>query len=121
MHTMTPTPLDASAVRQLDVRKPDHHWAGYCWAAGAVAAATILFSLLNREFNLSQNVDLLYLPIVLLCAYRFGMGPAALAAGASVLCWDFFFITPLYSLHIGSTRDVLMLIVFLVVSAITGN
>ena len=106
---------------RVDWVKAESPWAGYCWAVGSVVATTAIFLLFNRQVDLSHYVDLLYLPIVLACAHRFGLGPASSAAIACVLCWDFFFIKPLYSLHVGSPRDLIVLAVFLCVSTVTAR
>ena len=110
-----------SHMRQEDSSNVEPLWLGYCWAVGSVVIATTLFLLVNRQLDLSRYVDLLYLPIVLACAHRFGLGPASSAAIVGVLCWDFFFIQPVYSFHIGSPRDVLILAVFLCVSTVTAR
>lgn len=112
---------NASKFLQNSPAKHEASWIGYCWAAGSIAVATCVFLTMDRELDISHDVDLLYLPIVLGCANRFGMGPACLAATASVLCWDFFFLKPLYSFHVASARDSLMLLVFLIVTVLTGR
>jgi K+-sensing histidine kinase KdpD len=52
---------------------------GYLWSAAAVAAATTVFSLGGSYLD-KTRASLLYLPIVIICAWLFGFGPAVLGA-----------------------------------------
>ncbi len=103
------------------LRSPAAEMPAYTAATGLVLGATGLFLLAGRDWNLSHDVDLLYLPIVALCANRYGARPAIAAAVLSVALWDYFFIEPLFSMHIGSAHDVVLLAMFLVVSLFTAN
>lgn len=100
---------------------PSNSWQGYAWATMMVAASTLVLLILNRALLLSHDVDLLYLPLVLICAGRFGLGAATYTAITSVICWDFFFVKPLYSFNIGSPHDILVTTIFVMVSTITGT
>ena len=93
----------------------------YAISAGLVIVATVLFLVAGTDWDISHDVDLLYLPIVVFCANRYGMRPAILSAVTAVALWDYFFIKPLYSMHIGSAHDVVLLAVFLIVSLVTSN
>lgn len=59
--------------------KRDAAWVGYVWAAGGVALATGLFWLARGVLD-KGHASLLYLPVVLACATRYGFGPAMLGA-----------------------------------------
>ncbi len=67
------------------------------------------------------QVSLLYLPVVIACAIRYGFGPAVLGAVLSFLCWDFFFIPPTGVLTVADRRDWLSLIIFLVAALTTSR
>ncbi len=67
------------------------------------------------------QASLLYLPVVLACAVRFGFGPAVMGAGLSFLCWNFFFLPPFYTLVVADPRDWLSLLVFLVAAVTTAQ
>ena len=53
-------------------------------------AATGCFWLVRASLDKGQ-ASLLYLPVVIACAIRFGFGAAVMGALLSFLCWDFFF------------------------------
>jgi two-component system sensor histidine kinase KdpD len=91
---------------------------GYGWAAGGVAAATVLFWLARGHLD-KGNASLLYLPVVLACAIRYGQGPAALGAIGSFLCWNYFFLPPYGSWIVRDPKDWLALLVFLVTALVT--
>lgn len=100
-----------------DVSSP---WAGYGWAVGGVLSATVLFWL-TRGYLDKAHASLLYLPVVVACATRFGFGPAVLGAAGSFVCWNFFFLPPFGTWAIEDPKDWLALIVFLVVALATAR
>ncbi len=94
--------------------------AGYGWAAAGVALATAGFWLARPYLDKGQ-ASLLYLPVVIACAIRFGFGPAVLGAILSFGCWDFFFLPPAYTLTIADPKDWLSLFVFLLAAVTTAR
>ncbi|BDI33888.1 hypothetical protein CCAX7_59390 [Capsulimonas corticalis] len=92
----------------------------YLWPVLSVAAATGCFSLLRPYVDKGQ-ASLLYLPIVLACAVRFGFGPAILGALLSFLCWDLFFLPPFYTLAVDDPKDWLSLAIFLLAAVVTAR
>ena len=76
---------------------------GCAWAAAGVGTATALL-FLARPYMDKGHASLLYLPVVLACAVRFGFGPAMLGAFLSFFCWDFFFLPPFYTFVIALPR-----------------
>jgi len=68
-----------------------------------------------------QTVALLFLlTIALLPLFNFGPGPILLAAFLSAATWDYFFIPPQFTLHIGRIEDVVMLIMYFLLALVTG-
>ena len=87
---------------------------------------TGLFSLIFLPFRTVGGQDhtilsLLYLLPVVLSSLLWGLGPGALAAVASFLALNYFFIPPFYTLLVHRTQDLLVLIVFLGVSITVGQ
>jgi len=72
------------------------------------------------EFIGYQVVSFVLLFLVSLLAIFFGTGPILLAATLSAIIWDFFFIPPAFTLHIGQTVDVMMLIMFFIIALLNG-
>ncbi len=94
--------------------------AGYGWAAGGVGAATGCFWLVRGYLDKGQ-ASLLYLPVVIACAIRFGFGPAVAGALLSFLCWNFFFLPPFRTFAVADPKDWLSLLVFLIAAVSTAQ
>ncbi len=93
---------------------------GYGWAAGGVAGATVLFWG-ARGYLDKGHASLLYLPVVIACATRFGFGPAVLGAVGSFFCWNYFFLPPYHTWQVENPKDWLALLVFLLVALVTAR
>ncbi len=68
-----------------------------------IALATAVGLLAGRHFA-EPDVVMLYLLVVGIAATRFGRGPALLASSLSVLAFDFFFVTPSFTLAVADER-----------------
>lgn len=53
-------------------------------------------------------------------AMLFDIFPVLLSALLSALIWDFFFIPPHFTLHIGSTEDMIMLLMYFVIASVNA-
>ncbi|MGE0289621.1 MAG: two-component system sensor histidine kinase KdpD [Acetobacteraceae bacterium] len=83
---------------------------------GIGLAATPLIGLLELT-----NIVLLFLLGVVFVGYRFGRGPAVLAAILSVAVFDVFFVPPRFSLSISDVEYLLTFSVMLIVGLVTGQ
>jgi two-component system sensor histidine kinase KdpD len=70
---------------------------------------------------LGQSIPLFFLIPVLLASAIGGRGAGVIVSCVALVVWDWFFITPLYTITIASARDVLALAVFLVVALLVGQ
>ena len=70
---------------------------------------------------LGQSIPLLFLIPVVLAAVVGGRSAGAIVSFTAIVVWDWFFIPPLYTVTIGSARDVLALLVFLGVALLVGQ
>ena len=90
----------------------------------AAAAAIVLFVAAAcypfTDFLGYQTVSLILLLTVVLLPLRLGVGPVILAAFLSVLTWDYFFIPPRYTFVIATKQDLLMVLTYFAVAAVTG-
>jgi two-component system sensor histidine kinase KdpD len=68
-----------------------------------------------------QTVSLILLLVVALMPLKFGVGPVLLAAGLSALLWDFFFIPPQFTFVVARGQDILMLVAYFAIAAVTGT
>jgi two-component system sensor histidine kinase KdpD len=68
-----------------------------------------------------QTVSLIFLFIIsFLPLLNFGPGPILLAAVISSFVWDYFFIPPHFTLHIGKVEDVLMFGMYFAIASVSG-
>lgn len=65
-------------------------------------------------------VALILLLTVSIIAMLFEIFPVVVAAVASALIWNFFFIPPIFTFHIGDTEDSLMFLMYFVVALINA-
>lgn len=95
-------------------------WFDYALALVATVLATALAWAVSSILPL-PNISLVFLAAVLLVAVRSSLGPALACAALSFLTYDFLFIPPTFSFSIQREEDVLTLLFFLLMAALTGN
>jgi two-component system sensor histidine kinase KdpD len=95
-------------------------WFDYALAVVATVLATALAWAVASVLPL-PNISLVFLAAVLLVAVRSSLGPALACAALSFLTYDFLFIPPNFSFSIQREEDVLTLLFFLLMAALTGN
>ena len=69
----------------------------------------------------SDTVPLIFMIAVLVVAYLFGRGPSIFAALASAACYNYFFISPLYSFIIADPINIASLFFFLFAALIVSS
>ncbi|MDB5993615.1 MAG: osmosensitive channel Signal transduction histidine kinase [Pseudomonas sp.] len=95
-------------------------WFDYALAVVATILASALAWAVASILPL-PNISLVFLAAVLLVAVRSSLGPALACAALSFLTYDFLFIPPNFSFSIQREEDVLTLLFFLLMAALTGN
>ncbi|MFJ2389488.1 DUF4118 domain-containing protein [Pseudomonas koreensis] len=95
-------------------------WFDYALALVATVLASALAWAVSSILPL-PNISLVFLAAVLLVAVRSSLGPALACAALSFLTYDFLFIPPNFSFAIQREEDVLTLLFFLLMAALTGN
>jgi two-component system sensor histidine kinase KdpD len=95
-------------------------WRDYLLAVVATLMASALAWAVSSVLDL-PNISLVFLAAVLLVAVRTSTGPALACSILSFLAYDFLFMPPNFSLTIQREEDVLTLLFFLLMSALTGN
>jgi two-component system sensor histidine kinase KdpD len=102
--------------------RPHRPWRRYLYSLALVAVATGLGALISQEIS-PANLVMIYLLAVVIAALYLGRGPAILAAIASVLAFDFFFVPPQLTFAVTDTEYLLtfagLLGVGLVISYLT--
>jgi two-component system sensor histidine kinase KdpD len=97
-------------------------WLEYVLAILVTGIFTLIFLPFRSAGGQDHTVlSLLYLLPVVLASLLWGLGPGALAALASFLALNYFFVPPYYTLLVHRTQDILILIAFLGVSIVIGQ
>ena len=95
-------------------------WARYVGAVFAVAVVTALLEVCRGRIN-SATVGLGFLLVVLFVAIRWGSGPALLASVLGMLCYNFFFLPPVYTLTIADPQNWITVTAFFITAAAVGQ
>ena len=92
----------------------------YIVALLAVAAALGIGELVQPVFGL-ENVDLIFLAAIVGVAVRYGLWPSLLATVVASLCYNFFFLPPIYTFTITDPTNVAAFVVFTLLSILVSN
>src|SRR5512137_2192490 len=95
-------------------------WRGAAIALAACAAVTLVAYPIGAELD-HANVVMAYLLAVALVAMAFGRLPAVVAAFASVLLFDFFFVEPRFSFAVADAQFLITFVVMLAVALIIAT
>jgi len=68
-----------------------------------------------------ENVDMVFLTAIVGVAVRFGLWPSLLASVASALCYNFFFLSPLYTFTITDPHNISAFVLFTLVAVIVSH
>lgn len=97
-------------------------YTSYLYAIFGVILATLINRFVFRSLN-PVNLVMVYLLVMVLVAVQYGRGPSILSALLSVAAFDYFFVSPYYSLSIDDPQCfvtvAVMLIVGLTLSTLT--
>ncbi|MBU1333111.1 MAG: sensor histidine kinase KdpD [Gammaproteobacteria bacterium] len=111
---------EVDALPAAPVRRRPLAWRDLLFASLATLVATAVAWALSQFLEL-PNISLIFLSAVLLVAVRSSLTPALVCAGLSFLAYNFLFISPTFTLSVQRQEDVLTLLFFLLMAALTGN
>ncbi len=120
------TGVNLHIVPSVAQRSPRRAWpalpkAPLPWIAGCgmiglvVGVGELLQPWLNHE-----ALGMVFLAAVMACAALYGLAIGLFTAALGFICWNFFFLPPLYQLTIDDPRDMVALAVFGIVAAGAG-
>ena len=92
----------------------------YFFATLAVALALGAAELVNYWIGV-ENVDLVFLAAIVGIAVRFGLLPSLFASVVSALCYNFFFLPPIYTLTIADPHNIAAFALFTLVAVIVSH
>jgi two-component system, OmpR family, sensor histidine kinase KdpD len=113
------SPIPKKTVRTLDqgaVFEPRP----FVLAILAVACALGCAELVDYWIGV-ENVDLVFLTAIVGVAVRFGLWPSLLASVASALCYNFFFLPPIYTFTIADPHNIAAFSLFTLVAVIVSH
>jgi two-component system, OmpR family, sensor histidine kinase KdpD len=92
----------------------------YLLALSVILAISFLSYIIKDEIGY-QTVSLILLFIIsLMPLFNVGRGPIILSALLSAVTWDYFFIPPQFTIHIGKPEDFLMFAMFFILAFVNG-
>jgi two-component system sensor histidine kinase KdpD len=112
-------PIAKKAVRTAD-QAETFEPRPYALALVAVALALGFGELIHPWFG-TENIDLVFLTAIVGVAVRLGLWPSLLASVAASLCYNFFFLPPIYTFTITDPTNVAAFTFFIVVAVIVSN
>jgi two-component system sensor histidine kinase KdpD len=92
----------------------------YLVALAAVAVALGVGKLVQPWFGI-ENVDLVFLTAVVGVAVRYGLGPSLFASVVASLCYNFFFLPPIYTFTIADPTNVAAFFFLIVMAILVSN
>src|SRR3978361_1804950 len=78
-------------------------------------------SLIQPLFGGIENVDLVFLTAVVSVAARYGLWPSLLASVAASLCYNFFFLPPVYTFTITDPTNIAAFFFFMLIALLVSN
>ena len=92
----------------------------YVVALTAVAAAVGVGELIQPLLGL-ENIDLVFLTAMVGVAVRYGLWPSVVATVVSSLCYNFFFLPPIYTFTITDPSNLAAFVFFTVVAIVVSH
>jgi two-component system sensor histidine kinase KdpD len=113
-------PIGLTAVQTAARAEPFNAWP-YLMALLFVAIGLGAAELIRPLFGGIENVDLVFLTAVVGVAARFGLLPSLLASVAASLCYNFFFLPPVYTFTITDPTNVAAFFFFMLIALLVSN
>src|SRR5665213_765936 len=124
VHVIAGGDIDGEPVRGKTVRtaapRAPFEVGPYLLATMAVAVALGVGELIRPWLGI-ENVDLVFLTAIVTVAARFGLQPSLFASVVASLCYNFFFLPPLYTFTIGDPNNLAAFAFFIILAMIVSN
>jgi two-component system sensor histidine kinase KdpD len=112
-------PIPQKTVRTAEVSSsldPRAYLASLLTIGAALATGEVIQKWLGIE-----NVDLVFMTAVVVVAVRWGLWPSLAASVAASLCYNFFFLPPIYTFTITDPTNIAAFIFFTVMAVLVSN
>ena len=124
VHVIAGEEAEGEPIAPKTVRTAEPHEAfdprPYALALAAVAISLGIAEEVEPWFGI-ENVDLVFMTGIVAVAARFGLWPSLLASVVASLCYNFFFLPPLYTFTIADPTNILAFFFFTVMAMIVSN
>src|SRR5437879_8357150 len=111
----------AKAAVQTAARQEPFNPRPYLMALLFVAIGLGAAELIQPMFGGIENVDLVLLTAVVSVAVRYGLLPSLLASVAASLCYNFFFMPPVYTFTIADPINIAAFFLFMLIALLVSN
>jgi two-component system, OmpR family, sensor histidine kinase KdpD len=111
----------AKAAVQTAVRQEPFNLRPYLMALLFVAIGLAVASFIRPLFGGIENVDLVFLTAVVSVAARYGLWPSLLASVTASLCYNFFFLPPVYTFTITDPTNIAAFFFFMLIALLVSN
>jgi two-component system, OmpR family, sensor histidine kinase KdpD len=112
-------PIPKKTVNAAEQREP-FQWHPYAVAILAVALA-LAASWEIQPWTGVENVDLVFLTAIVAIAVRFGLFPSLFASALASLCYNFFFLPPIFTFTIADPTNIAALVFFIIMATLVSN
>src|SRR5262249_46281800 len=116
--------LDNETIREKTLRIAEKQVPfdarSYVIATIAIAAALGVGKVIQPWFGI-ENVDLVFLTAVVGIAVRYGLWPSLFASIVASLCYNFFFLPPVYTFTITDPTNVAAFVFFIALAVLVSN
>jgi two-component system sensor histidine kinase KdpD len=112
-------PIPKKTIHAAQSSSPFDPWP-YFAALLVVVAALGISEAIQPLFGV-ENVDLVFLTAVVAVAVRWGLWPSLLATVASSLCYNFFFLPPIYTFTITDPTNIAAFVFFTTVAVVVSQ
>jgi two-component system, OmpR family, sensor histidine kinase KdpD len=112
-------PIPKKTVRTAEDKRP-FDIIPYIAATFAVAVALGLDQLIYPFMGV-ENVDLVFMTAIVGVAVRFGLLPSLYASVIASLCYNFFFLPPIYTFTITDPTNVAAFLIFIIMAVLVSN
>jgi two-component system sensor histidine kinase KdpD len=85
-----------------------------------LVSTVVLVSFFFRDWIGYQVVALMLLVTVSMLAMFFEIRPVLVAAILSAVIWNFFFIPPTFTFHIGNAEDILLFLMYFIIAMVNA-
>jgi two-component system sensor histidine kinase KdpD len=92
----------------------------YLMALAMTAVGLAAAALIQPWFGV-ENVDLVFITAVVAVAVRYGLWPSLLASVAASLCYNFFFLPPIYTFTITDPTNIAAFFLFMLIAILVSN